>query len=250
MSVSSIIICKNEEKNIEACLETLKWCDEIIVIDDNSEDKTTVIAKKMKAKIFYHALENDFAQQRNYGLSVAEGDWVLFVDADERVAPMLKLEIVQLVNNPKQKYDGFLIKRKDYIWGKELKYGETSNVKLLRLAKRNLGLWSGKIHETWKIKGNIGKLKHSLIHFPHPSISGFLKEINFYTDLRSKELNEKSKSSNFLSIIIYPVGKFFLNYFIKKGFLDGIPGLLFATLMSFHSFLVRGKLWLMYKYHD
>ncbi len=239
--VSCIILTKNEERNIVDCLEALSWCDEIIVIDDNSEDRTIEISKKMGAEVFTRSLGNDFSAQRNFGLSKASGEWVLFVDADEIVSKELKEEIEARIKISKA--DGYLIRRVDTIWKKKLKYGETGNIVLLRLARKNKGNWEGKVHEKWVIKGEVDVLRNHLGHYPHPNISEFLSDINFYTDLRSKELFEKGIRSNFISILFYPVGKFLRNYILKLGILDGLQGLVFAIMMSFHSFLVRGKLW-------
>ncbi|MEK7502613.1 MAG: glycosyltransferase family 2 protein [Patescibacteria group bacterium] len=250
--ISAVVLTRNEEKNIGDCLESLKWCDEIVVIDDFSEDKTVEEIKNLKiksqklnskVKILERHLIGDYAAQRNYGLSIAKGEWIFFVDSDERVSPSLREEIIQLSNNPINQYDGFYIKRRDFIWGRELRYGETANIKLLRLARKNIGEWRGKVHEVWNVKGETGELKNPLLHYPHQTISEFLREINYYSDLRSKELYDSGIKSNFLSIVIYTKGKFIINYFIKLGFLDGIPGLVLALLMSFHSFLARGKLW-------
>lgn len=245
--ISVIILTRNEEKNIVDCFQTLNFCDEKIVVDDESEDRTAEIAEKFGAKVFKNALNDDFANQRNFGQEKATGDWVLFVDADERVTPELAEEIIQLTNNPVNQDEGFFIKRRDFLFGKEMKYGETGRIKLLRIAKRNAGKWTGKIHERWEITGQVGELRSSLLHYPHQKISEFLKKINFYTDLRAKELYDKGAKVYWWSIILYPKGKFLLNYFIKKGFLDGISGLIFVVLMSFHSFLVRGKLWLLWQ---
>ncbi len=245
--ISAVILTKNEENNIEACLNSISWCDEKIVIDDHSVDKTIDIAKKKGAKIFIHSLNNDFSEQRNYGLDKAKGDWILFIDADERVSPALWYEIMQHTSESIEDYNGFYLKRHDIMWGKVLKYGETGKIILLRLAKKGTGRWEGKVHEQWKVRGKTELLKNSLDHYPHPTVSEFLREINYYTDLRAEELYKKKVSSTWLSIIIYPKTKFILNYFFKRGFLDGLPGLVFAIMMSLHSFLVRSKLWLMWQ---
>jgi hypothetical protein len=172
------------------------------------------------------------------------------VDADEKVSEALAFEISNVIYNwtndsIEKEYKGFRIPRNDILWGKELKHGE-SGIKLLRLARWNAGKWSGMVHERWIINGNVAILKNPIAHFPHPTVESFLKEINFYTTLRAKELYLHNKKSNILSIIIYPTGKFFSNFFLKKGFLDGIYGLIHSLLMSFHSFLVRAKLWTMW----
>lgn len=244
--ISAVILTHNEEKNIGSCLETVKWCDEILVIDDESTDKTIGVANKHGAQVYSRPLNGNFADQRNFGLSKAQGDWVIFIDADERVSEALWFEIMQHTNSPNRENAGFYIKRKDTIWNRELKYGETGNIKLLKLAKKTAGFWEGSVHEKWKVKGSTEMLKNPLMHYPHINISKFLTEINFYTDLRSRELFDKKVKTSFLSIIVYPVGKFIQNFFFKQGFRDGVPGLLLALMMSFHSFLARAKLWLLW----
>lgn len=245
--ISVVIITKNEEKNLKKCLESVKWCDEIIIIDDNSSDKTIEIAKKYKTIIYSHSLNNNFSNQRNFGISKAKNDWILFVDADEIVSDALAYEIsnaIQFKDQNLTNFDGFYIKRSDFIWGKQLKYGETGSIMLLRLGKKGSGLWKGMAHEEWRIKGHAGTLMNPLLHFPHETLSEFLKEINFYTDIRVQELKNKKTKAYFLPILAYPLGKFLLNFLFRRGFLDGIHGLVFAIIMSFHSFLVRAKLWL------
>lgn len=243
MSLSAVVLTKNSSSILEKCLRSLSWCDEIIVVDDGSIDNTKSIAKKFGAEVFEHDLDNDFSKQRNFGLKKASGDWILFVDSDEIVAPLLQKEIIEYTNNLSSEYKGCYLKRIDTMWEKKLTHGETGNIWFLRLAKKNSGRWSGKVHEVWEVEGKIGKLKNELFHFPHPSIKEFLSKINFYSTLRAKELYEKKTRVSGFDIILYPKAKFYLNYFFNLGFLDGVPGFLVAVLMSFHSFLVRGKLW-------
>lgn len=251
-SISAIILTKNVEKNIVDCVRTVFFCDEIIIIDDESEDRTIEITKNLrreKIKIFSRSLEDDFSAQRNFGLSEAKGEWVLFVDADERVTNKLKNEIIYLTrcSDRGQQLNGYFVKRRDFMWGRELKHGETGNIDLLRLAKKDAGRWVGSVHEAWKVKGNVGNLKNPLYHYPHQNIAEFLRKINYYTDLRAKELYEKKIMVKWWSIILYPKIKFLTNYFFKTGFLDGVPGLIHALMMSLHSFLVRSKLWLLWQ---
>ena len=247
--LSAVVLTKNEEKNIIDCLETVLFCNEIIVVDDNSTDRTGELVERFnnkKVKIFKRELNNDFSAQRQFGIEKAENDWILFVDADERISSNLATEILENVT-PNTKSGGFLIPRIDHIWGKKLNHGETGNVKLLRLFDKKKGKLIGKVHEKWETKDLVGKLTEPILHYPHPTISEFLREINFYTDLRAEELYKKGKKTNFVSIILYPKGKFLINYFVKLGVFDGIAGLVHALLMSFHSFLVRGKLWLLWQ---
>lgn len=245
--ISVIILTKNEEQNIEKCIQSVKWCDEIIVVDDNSSDKTIEIAKKYKTTIYQRSLNNNFSSQRNFGISKSKNEWIFFVDADEMVSDALCYEIsnaIQLKDQNLKNFNGFYIKRVDFMWGKKLKYGETGNVWRLRLAKKAAGQWEGKIHEEWKVRRLVGKLINPIFHFPHATIGEFLKEINFYTDIRANELRDKNTKVFFWSILLYPLGKFISNYIFKMGVMDGMHGLVFAIIMSFHSFLVRSKLWL------
>lgn len=248
--ISAVVLTKNEEKNIIDCINSLQWCDEIVVIDDFSEDRTVELLEEQKNKkirIFGRHLSLDFAAQRNFGLEKASGDWVLFVDADERISVSLQYEIVGLIHETIENYSGYSIRRTDTIWGRTLRFGEVGGIKLLRLGRKNSGKWTGHVHETWKINGKVGELKNAILHYPHQSISEFLHEINFYTDIRAKELFDKKTKAYWLSVILYPKVKFLQNYLFKLGFLDGIPGLIIALLMSLHSFLVRGKLWLLWQ---
>lgn len=241
MKISAVVITKNEEKNIQGCLKKVQWCDEVIVIDDHSTDRTVSLAEKSGAKVYTHSLENNFSQQRNVGLEKAKGEWVLFVDADERVSGSLANEIQAMIieNN----FDGFYIKREDTMWGKVLHHGEVGNIRLLRFAKKNKGKWYGNVHETWHVSGKVHTLQNALQHYPHTTISEFLQEINFYTTLRAKELYQQKVRVPWWHIIAYPKAKFIQNYVFRLGFLDGMPGIVLAFMMSLHSFLVRGKLW-------
>lgn len=242
--VSAVVLTKNEEKNIRECLETLKWCDEIVVVDDYSDDKTVEIAKKHEAKIFKRRLNNDFASQRNFGLSKAKGDWVLFIDADERVTEVLASEIKNQKSKSKRDVDGFFVRRVDLMWGKELKHGET-NVKLLRLAKKEVGKWRRRVHETWDIKGEVQTLANPLYHYPHKTLAEFLADIDRYSTIHAEENLKEGKRASLVKIILWPKLKFLQNYILKCGFLDGGAGFMSAMMMSLHSYLSWGKLWLL-----
>ncbi len=242
--ISTIIIAKNEEKNIERALKSVSWCDEILVIDDDSTDKTEIIAKNNGAKIIQKSLENNFSKARNFALMQAEHEWVLFLDADEEVSKSLAFEIQNSLKT--SLIDAYEITRLDYLWGRQLKYGDARAV-LLRLARKNTGVWKGAVHENWVINGKIGKLKNPLIHYPHPSVAEFLQDINTYTSIRAMELYNQGIKASFLSVLFHMKTKFYQNYIFRGGFRDGLPGLIHAMIMSFHAFLVRGKLWLLWQ---
>jgi len=247
INLSVIVLTKNEEVNVLDCIESIPKAAEIIVVDDYSTDRTIDVIKSLKnpnIKIYERHLDNNFSDQRNFGLSKTKSDWVLFLDADERITKSLADEIISIINNSfEATINGYFIKRRDTLWGHELKFGETGNIKLLRLAKKNNGKWQGKVHEVWNISGILGTLDNALIHYPHQTVREFLYEIDRYSTLRAQELFEQKKSIGLWEVIIYPKAKFVQNYLFKFGFCDGIAGLVMALMMSLHSFLVRGKLW-------
>lgn len=242
--ITIIVLTKNEQKNIKECLNSAKWADELIVVDDYSEDKTLEIAKEYTKKIYQRKLGLDFSSQRNFAISKATKEWVMFLDADERISEELKNEMIGKLNFSNQ-YDGYEIKRLDVMWKKKILHGEQGNIKLLRLFKKDKGKSLGKVHEEIKVKGKIGQLNNSIAHYPHQVVAEFLRELNLYSSIRAMALYDKGVKTNWFLILCYTKGKFIKNYFFLRGFLDGIQGLVLAILMSMHSFLTRSKLWLL-----
>lgn len=241
--VSAVILARNEEKNIKKAIESVRFCKEVMVIDDDSTDKTPQIAEKSGAIVKKRSIKGDFAGQRNFGMKEATQDWVLFLDADEEITTELKEEIISIL---KAQINTYYIKRRDFWWGRELKFGETQKVKnkgIIRLVQKNSGTWMGTVHEVFYTVKSTGTLKGFLNHYPHPTVRDFLSDINNYSTLRAKELLNQGVSAHIIEIIFYPFFKFILNYFIYLGFLDGAAGFAYAFFMSFHSFLVRAKLY-------
>lgn len=233
MNLTTIILTKNNQDSITNCLKSVSFSKELILLDDNSTDQTILKAKKFNCKIFSHPLNNDWAAQRNFALSKASSDWVLFLDSDEIVSNDLKKEILSAIN---EEVDGYHIYRQDLFLGKHLNYGETSNVKLLRLARINSGHWKGKVHEVWQVNGRKKTLKNPILHTRDINLTDFLTRIDRYSSLAS---HDKLHYSDLLK----PILKFFYNYIYLLGFLDGFQGLVMAYFMSMHSIAVRIKSW-------
>jgi glycosyltransferase involved in cell wall biosynthesis len=249
MKITAVILTKNEEKNIERCLKSINFCDQIIIIDDYSEDKTLEIIRNVGNKnlcsVHKRKLNDDFASQRNFGLSKASNDWVLFIDADEVMSEELKKEIVSLFHGSIVKKNAFYLRRRDYFWEQELRFGEIRKVRnrgIVRLVKKNSGQWMGTVHEVFYTANKVGQLNGYLNHYPHPTLKEFINDINYYSSIRAEELFNRGVKTNILEIIFFPFGKFIYNYFLNLGFLDGPAGFTYAFMMSFHSFLVRTKL--------
>jgi len=243
MNLTCVILTKNEEENISQCIKSIDFCDEVIVIDDYSTDKTPEIARRSGAKVFKRSLNNDFASQRNFGLSKAVCKWTLFLDADERISVALRDELIQMVNNPLIAYDGFFLKRKDVVWGKEINQGEIGRVRLLRLAKKGSGKWRRRVHEVWQIKGKTKTLTNPILHYSHSNLREFIEDINYFSTLHSLANKKEGKNASLTKIVIWPLGKFIYNWIFKLGFRDKTTGFVIAVIMSFHSFLAWSKLW-------
>lgn len=243
--LTAIVLTKNESGNLPGCLRSLYFADSLIVLDDYSSDQTVFIAKKYHAQVYKHHLSGDFAAAHNYALSLVTSGWVLFVDADEVVPQTLAQEIYQATTQTK--YHGFYIRRVDNLWGKTLFHGDSSPW-LLRLGLREAGSWVGRVHETWQVTGRTARLRHFLLHYPHPTLTSFINHINFYSSLRAQELFDQGQKPAVWQPVIFPLGKFLYLYIFRLGFLDGLVGFISAGIMSFHSFLVRGKLFLATKH--
>lgn len=246
--LSVVILTRNEADNIAECIKSIGGLEadhEILVVDDESTDDTVAIATGLGARVEKHALNDDFAGQRNFALTKAKGDWVFFLDADERCSQEGLQEIQDMVNR-NGNANGVYFKRYDYFGNKLLIHGEIGNIRLLRMAKIQSGLWSGKVDEVWGVKGMTITAKYPLLHYSHPNITQFLKTINSRSTLNAQRLFESGKTVHWYEWG-KPAAKFIQNYIFRLGFLDGLPGFVFAIFMSFHSFLVRGKLYLLIK---
>ncbi|PZU86351.1 MAG: glycosyl transferase [Chryseobacterium sp.] len=235
MELSGLIITYNEEKNIREVLECFDICDEIIVVDSFSTDKTLEIASEFpKVKIIQNKFE-DFTKQRNLALEAAKNDWVLFLDGDERITPKLRSEIVKELYKPSKK-DAYYFYRKFFFEGKPINYSGTQNDKNFRLFRKSKAKYveEKKVHETLKVNGQIGKLKNKLLHFSVSDEDSYRKKMIHYGHLKGQELAQDGKKYNVFIQYIKTGFKFFKIYILKLGILDGINGLKISHLQSLY----------------
>lgn len=239
--ISAVVLTKNSAKVITRCLNSLRWCDEIVIIDDNSTDNTRNIARKLGVVIFSHKLNNNFARQRSYGLKVATNDWLLYVDSDEEVTNKLAIEIKAILKDPQ--FVSYKIPRSNIFLNKKLNGGEWGGNRIIRLVRKGHGKWVREVHEYWDTQLPVGNLKNYLLHYSPVSISLFLHNLRFYIVSHAKENAKEGKIGTFWKILFYPPAKFIQNYIVLKGYRDGIHGFVMAVLMSLHSFLSWCYLW-------
>jgi len=239
--LSVVIIAGNEEKNIRDCLESVKWADEIIVIDSESSDNTRQIANEYTPKVFVKKWEG-YVQQRKYSIEKTSYDWVLSIDADERVSDLLKLEIQELLNSD-DRVNGYYIPRQNYFMNKVIKScGWYPDYQMRFFNKNYVQLTDRKVHEGFIVEGKTSYLKNHLIHFTHQNIADTIKKINEYSTLQALEKKD-GKRVKARNLVLNPLAAF-LNHFIsRKGFKDGIYGLMVSIIHMLTNLLTYMKIW-------
>lgn len=231
--ISGLIITHNEEKNIHEVLECFDFCDEIIIVDSFSDDRTLDIAQTFpKVKIIQNKFEN-FTKQRNLALDNAKKDWVLFLDGDERITPELRQEIIATLNSPNPK-DAYYFYRKFFFEGRPIHYSGTQNDKNFRLFRKSKTRYieDKKVHETLDIKENIGVLKNKLLHYSVNDAVSYRQKMLHYGELKGQELFDKGKKYSLITQWAKTIFKFFKSYILKLGFLDGSDGFTLCKLQT------------------
>ena len=238
--IGALVLTYNEAENISDCLASLEWVTELVVIDSYSDDNTLDKARKYTDRIYQREFD-DFASQRNFGLEKLSTDWVLVVDADERVTPELKSEIQRVLHEPQA--EGYEIPRKNYFLGRWIKYCGWYPDYTLRLFKRENNCYSGLVHEGLDLEGEVKRLDNPLIHYTYRDLEHYLAKINHYTSLDAQKKYQAGTERGLLYILLRPVVEFIKKYFLKKGFLLGAQGLILSVLSSYYQFLKYAKLW-------
>lgn len=242
--VSAIILTKNCENLIEECLESIKWIDEIVVVDDHSTDTTVDIVKKHKDVTVVEG-EGDFSRKRNLGAKNANGEWLFYIDADERVTPLLKKEIEKTIEKKDAKYSAYAIPRRNILLGHEMHYGGWWPDYVLRLIKKEkLVTWEGKLHEQPKIRGKVGKLKNPLTHITHRSLSEMVAKTNEWSNIEARLLYKSGHPKmawwRFISVAFR---EFWYRGVKKMGFLDGTVGVIEIIYQMYSRMITYAKLW-------
>ena len=241
--ISAIVVCFNEEQRIEACLESLRWCDEIVVVDAFSTDRTPEICRRYTDR-FYQRPWAGFRDQKAHAHSLASRDWVLMIDADERVSAALKQEICTALAQDGQRYAGYAVPRLVYYLGRWWWRGEWYPDYDVRLFRRERATWGGTDpHEKILVDGKIRRLKNPLEHFTYRSIDDHIQRLNRYSSISSSESKKAGRRWRLSDVLLRPGVRFIRSYIFKRGFMEGFAGFYVAIASAIYVFLKYAKLW-------
>jgi glycosyltransferase involved in cell wall biosynthesis len=228
--LSACIITYNEADRIEACIRSVAFCDEIIVVDSHSVDATRERAAALGARV----IERDwpgYRSQKQFAVEAARHEWVLSLDADERVSGALRSEIEALRSQGFPAYHGWSIPRITDYFGRFLRHGNAYPDRLVRLFDRRRGRWTGReIHENTTVEGRVGRLHGHLEHFSYRSLSDHQARMQRYADLMGRSLHESGRRCGLAAVLLNPAWRFVRGYLLRLGFLDGWRGLVFALV--------------------
>ena len=240
--ISLFIIAKNEAHRIAACIASAKnVVNEIVVIDGNSTDNTAALCKELGAQVFTREFDG-FTNQKNFALSKVTNEWALNLDADERLSPALKDEILHAVQNPQ--IAGYYVPFCNYFLGKKMRFSGLNKEKHLRLVRTQKSHYvGGLVHEGLEVDGPLATLKHPVNHFSYNTIEDYFTKFNKYTSLAAKQLHQNGRRFSLLRVVFTLPFEFLKRYVLKLGFLDGIRGLFWASFSTYYVYVKYAKLW-------
>lgn len=242
LPISVYVLTFNNKRTIERCLRSLSWAKELVVVDSFSTDGTFEICKKYTDKAYQIPFKGH-RDQYQYAADLTTFDWIMFVDADEEIPPKLVEEIRSELNGEGASFDAFFIYRRTYFLGRWIRYGGWYPDGEIRLYKRDKGRWEGGLHAKVVVEGKIKKLKNQYLHYTYENISDQIKTIDRYSKIAAEDLNKSGKKFCLIKLILNPPLRFIKEYFLKLGFMDGLPGLIIAVSTMYYVFIKYAKHW-------
>jgi glycosyltransferase involved in cell wall biosynthesis len=243
--VSACLVTRNEEDRLGDCLASLDWCDEILVVDSHSTDRTREVAHAAGARV----IERDWpghVAQKEFAIRQAQHDWVLCIDADERVSPELAKEIGALRDAGFPGFAGWKLSRVSSYLGRTIRHGTWYPDPKLRLFDRRRGRWAGRDpHDRVELEGAVGRLRGELLHHPYRNLEEHLATIDRYTTIMAAELHREGRRARLRDLVLRPPARFFVYYVVRGGWRDGWRGLLMASLAAHYVRMKYFKLWIL-----
>lgn len=244
MKIAAVVISKDEERNMAACLDSLKWADEIVVVDACSTDRTVEMAKQYTDRVFVRAWPG-FGPQKNFGMDQTDAEWILVVDADERVPGPLRDEILRVVRaGVPADVAGFEIPRRNFFYGRWIKGGGIYPDHQLRLFRRSAGRYDDVLlHERLQLDGKVERLTNPFDHYSMPSIRAHVRKMARYTTLGAQEKLKVQSYVSCLDLAGNHLGTILKTYFLRGGWRDGLHGVIVALFAGMHTFVKYAKAW-------
>jgi glycosyltransferase involved in cell wall biosynthesis len=240
MKITATIITLNEERNIARAIESLRCCDEILILDSGSTDRTLKLAENLGARVF-EAGWRGYSGQKNWAAEQASNDWILSIDADEALSEALEAEIWNLKKSG-PRYDGYTMPRLARYLGRWILHSGWYPDRKIRLYDRTKGRWVGDfVHESVHVDGRVGQLDSNILHFTCESLSEHVKTMERYTTLAAQEIAARQIQVPLWRVVVDPQWTFFKSYVLQRGFLDGREGLTIAYMAAFYTFLKYAK---------
>jgi glycosyltransferase involved in cell wall biosynthesis len=239
-TVSVTVITRNESAHIDACLASVEWADEVIVVDSESTDDTVARAQARGARVMVRPWPG-YAAQKNWAAEQASSDWILSVDADERVSPRLAAEIRQVLRDPAA--SGYRVPRVTWHLGRWIRTTDWYPDYQLRLYDRRRARWAAKrVHESVTAEGPVARLTQELQHYAYRDISHHHATMDRYTTLAADEMFDAGRSAGLADLVLHPPAAFLRNYVLRRGFSDGVPGFIISAMNAYYVFLKFAKL--------
>jgi glycosyltransferase involved in cell wall biosynthesis len=240
-NISVIVITRNEESKISECLQSVDWASEIVVVDSQSTDRTVELARKFTKKVIVSEWKG-YAETKNIALSHTTSEWILWLDADERVMPELADEIHNIIHTGNSSHAAYEVARRAYFLGKWIKHSGWYPGYVIRLFRKGSATFvSTRVHERLEIAGTVGRLRNDLLHYTDETIYHYLDKFNRYTTLAAEDQKERGKKSSLLDLTVRPIFLFMKMYIIRRGFLDGMHGFVLALLSASYVFVKYAK---------
>jgi len=248
LPVSVCIVACNEEKNIGGCLESVSWADEIIVVDSFSADRTVELAKRFTDRVIQRKWSG-YLDQKKFAIGLARNEWVLLLDADEQISEKLAGEIRDELTENKGLYNGYCFPRKLYYLGRWIKRGEWYPDYKLRLFRKSAARITGmEPHDSIVLEeGGTKRLGGDILHYSYKDIAAQMTTLNRYSSISAGEMYKAGVKAPLARMFLHPVCRFMTAYIFRRGFMDGVPGMMIAVVNSFYVFLKYAKLWELYR---
>ena len=241
--LSACVITYNEEDHIRDCLESLRWADEIVVVDSGSNDRTRQISREFTDRVIVRPWTGHI-QQKNTAVEEARGDWILSLDADERCSPELAEEVRRAIRDNGRGKVAYEVPRRLFYMGRWLRFGGWSPEYKVRLFEKKRGRWGGiNPHDRVEADGPVGRLEGALLHYSYRNLSDQIRQTYSFTGIAARELAARGRRAHLSDLTVRPLWAFLQRYVLRLGALDGMPGLMMAINHSFCVFLKYARLW-------